>query len=195
MDESNQAFVAQMREMAIHLCGASPKEVSRVRELTYCEPSGQHFFVTVWLFGNNKLMSAMFDPNAPLDSLGRPQDGSVEEYEIKSINNVMVDPYGCVITLKNGRKLELKPECMEGPESFNASANGLRSLWHQFRKDASGGGVRSKDVQEILDQLQDIRQMLEQMQQAQQAASSMPQQGMGQPPFPSQQPPMPGQPW
>lgn len=179
MGESKQDFVAQMRERAIHLCGTSSKEVSRVRELTYCERSGQRVLVTVWLFGNNKLMSALFEPDAPLDSLGRPQGGAVEEYEIKSINDVMVDPYGCVITLKNGKKLELKPKCMEGPESFNSSANGLKSLWHQFRKDSvSGGGMRSKDMQEILDRLQEIKQMLEQMQQTMQAPS------MQRPPMP-----------
>ena len=48
------------KEMAMTVCGIfDEEEIGSVEPISYLEPTQEHTFVTVWLFGNKKIYSAM----------------------------------------------------------------------------------------------------------------------------------------
>lgn len=123
------------KQMAMQACSIfDEEEVGRIEPISYIEQSAAHTFVTVWMFGNKKIYSAMIELhpgewNDPLEAMGRT---FFDVYRFKNIDDIRVDDYGCVITLKMGKKLELKSNCLEGLESFKFSAHGLVSLWDEY---------------------------------------------------------------
>ena len=86
------------------------------------------------MFGNKKIYSAVIELRP--GELDDPVDGThrtfFDVYRFKNIDDIRVDDYGCVITLKTGKKLELKSGCLEGADSFKFSAHGLVSLWDEY---------------------------------------------------------------
>ncbi|KAA8823323.1 hypothetical protein EMO92_10200 [Bifidobacterium reuteri] len=132
---SFQEMIRCRKEMAMKACGIfDEEEVGRIDPISYAEKSGDHFFVTVWMFGNKKIYSAMMEilpgnwPD-PESGYGR---AFFDVYRFKNINDIRVDDYGCVITLNTGKKLELNSNCLEGKDAFAFSAHGLVSLWDEY---------------------------------------------------------------
>lgn len=119
----------------MRVCGIfDESEVGEVSPISYIEHSGQHTFATVWMFGNKKIFSAMFelipgDFEEPTEPHGTQ---FFDVYRFKNIDDIKVDDFGCVITLRTGKKLELKSNTLEGKDAFTFSAHGLISLWDNY---------------------------------------------------------------
>lgn len=121
--------------IAMRACGIFDEdEIGAIAPISYSERNGSRTFITVWLFGNKKIYSAMFEllPGGWDDPDEPHGEKFVDVYRFKNIDDIRVDDYGCVITLRTGKKIELKSGCLEGPDSFNFSAHGLVSLWDEY---------------------------------------------------------------
>ncbi len=122
-------------DMAMKVCGIfDPDEVGDIYPISYPEPSAGHTFWTIWLFGNKKIYSAMIEPvpgvwDDPLQAMGRT---FFDVYRFKNISDIRVDDYGCVITLRTGKKLEMTSNTFEGFDAFQRSARGLVRLWDEY---------------------------------------------------------------
>lgn len=123
------------KALAMQVCGIfDEEEVASIDPISYLEQAGGRSFVTVWMFGNKKIYSAMIEliPGAWDDPETPHGKTFFDVYRFKNINDISVDPYGCIITLKTGKKLELKSNCLEGEDGFNFSARGLVNLWDEY---------------------------------------------------------------
>lgn len=128
-------LIDHRKQLAMRVCGIlDEEEIGGVDPISYSEMSNGQTFVTVWLFGNKKIFEATIELQpGDFDDPDEPHGQKFYDvYRFKNINDIRVDDYGCVITLNTGKKLELKPECIEGKDSFNDSAHGLVSLWDDY---------------------------------------------------------------
>ncbi|MCI2147973.1 hypothetical protein [Bifidobacterium crudilactis] len=130
-----QELLQYRKELAMKVCGIFDEdEIGEIDPISYIEQTNEHFFVTVWMFGNKKIYSAMVelipgdwdDPSEPHGSK------FFDVYKFKNIDGIQVDDFGCVITLRGGKKIELKSNSLEGHGSFLFSAHGLVRLWDEY---------------------------------------------------------------
>lgn len=123
------------KELAMRVCGIfDEEEISSIEPISYIEQGRSHTFATVWMFGNRKIYSAMVEllPGS-WDDPSEPHGVTFfDVYRFKSIQDIRVDDYGCVITLRTGKKLQLTSDCLEGKEQFQFSARGLVRLWDEY---------------------------------------------------------------
>ncbi|BDR54207.1 hypothetical protein KIMH_03180 [Bombiscardovia apis] len=122
------------KKAAMQVCGIfDEEEVGRIEPISYIEHSGLHTFITVWMFGNKKIYSAMYEGTSDGTCSPLPEGRTFfDVYRFKNISDIRLDVYGCVISMKTGKKLELKTNNLEGKESFMMSAHGLVSLWDEY---------------------------------------------------------------
>jgi hypothetical protein len=128
-------LLAHRKGTAMRICGIFDEtEVGEVSPISYIEYSGQHTFATVWMFGNKKIFSAMFEliPGDYQDPAEPHGAQFFDIYRFKNVDDIRVDDFGCIIALRSGKKLELKSNAIEGKDNFNFSAHGLVSLWDSY---------------------------------------------------------------
>ena len=123
------------KEIAMSVAGIfDPEEVDSIEPISYVESLKGKTYLTVWLFGNKKVHSTTFEavPGVYEDVTQAIGWSTHDAYRFKNISNLTVDQYGCVISLSDGKKLELKSTSLEGPEDFLFSARGLETLWDEY---------------------------------------------------------------
>lgn len=130
-----QDLVNIRKNIAMRICGIwDEEEISDIEPISYLEEVAGRIYLTVWMFGNKKIYSAMAELipgewDDPTDPHGAQ---FFDVYRFKKIDDIRVDDYGCVISLQNGKKLELKSNSIEGFESFQFSSRGLVRLWDEY---------------------------------------------------------------
>lgn len=132
--EDYSVAIDRRKATAMEICGIFDEdEVSRVEPVSYIQQMNGHMMITVWMFGNKKIYSAMFElqPDEAGDATS-PGRTFFDVYRFKNIVDIRVDDFGCVISMRTGKKLELKSNTYEGSESFLNSAHGLVSLWDEY---------------------------------------------------------------
>lgn len=123
------------KELAMNACGIfDEEEIGGIDPISYIEQTSGRFFVTVWMFGNKKIYSSMIEllPGEWSEPTAAHGKTFFDVYRFKNIDDIRVDDYGCVITLRTGKKLELKSNCLEGKDAFAFSAHGLVRLWDEY---------------------------------------------------------------
>lgn len=122
--------------LAMKACGIfDEEEIASIEPISYLDTSNpNHTFVTVWMFGYKKIYSGTIEliPGEYEDALDMHGQNFCDVYKYKNIKNIIVDDYGCVITMNDGEKIELIPQSIEDKEAFDYSARGLIRLWDDF---------------------------------------------------------------
>lgn len=132
--ENFASAISRRKTTAMEICGVFDEdEVNRVEPISYIQELNGHLMVTVWMFGNKKIYSAMFELQPDVAGNSAPPGRTFfDVYRFKNIVDIRVDDFGCVISMRTGQKLELKSNSFEGQEAFLASAHGLVSLWDEY---------------------------------------------------------------
>jgi hypothetical protein len=100
------------------------EDINGVNPVTYSEPMAGGICYTVYFFGERAISKAII-----LEVNHARMQEFAERIRYRNIKDVRTDAYGCVLTMDGGKKVELKPNCDEGPEAFKRSMKGFTNLW------------------------------------------------------------------